>query len=95
MFICDRCGLCCQNLNLNPLYDDLNDGSGTCKHYDRSTKLCKIYDDRPDKCNVEVMSKVFSCFLTYEEYLEMNIEACKKLKEGILNGEDDRKRCVR
>lgn len=29
-FECDKCGLCCMNLNKSSLYDDLNDGTGVC-----------------------------------------------------------------
>lgn len=90
MFKCDKCGLCCQNLNLNSLYDDLNDGTGTCKYYDRESKLCTIYDRRPEKCNVVAMYKYFSGVLSYEDYIKMNIEVCEKLKEGVCDGEDDR-----
>lgn len=83
VFKCDKCGLCCQNLNLNSLYDDLNDGTGTCKYYDKVTRLCKIYQNRPEKCNVTRMYRYFKNVMTYEEYIQKNIEVCKTLKAGV------------
>lgn len=82
-FKCDKCGLCCQNLNLNKLYDDLNDGTGCCIYYDKKTKLCKIYDNRPEKCNVKAMYKYFALYMSYEEYLNMNTKMCKILKGDL------------
>ena len=81
MFPCDKCGLCCQNLNGVKIYDDLNDGSGTCIHFDKKTKLCKIYHNRPEKCNVESMYKYFSRHMSYDEYIKLNMDSCVRLKE--------------
>ena len=83
-FQCDKCGLCCQNLNANSLYDDLNDGTGVCKYYDKETHLCTIYEDRPEKCNVKETYAYYSNIMDYEDYLKYNYEACRKMKkEGI------------
>ena len=79
-FICDKCGLCCQNLNNNPLYDDLHDGNGICRYYDIHTHLCTIYDHRPIKCNVKEAYKAFNFKMSYTDYLKINYEACRKLK---------------
>lgn len=80
VFFCDKCGLCCRSLNNSQLYDDLNDGTGTCIYYDKATKLCSIYENRPEKCNVEKMYKYFPCDVTWEEYVKFNLECCKNLK---------------
>ena len=81
-FRCDKCGLCCQNLKNNPLYSDLDDGTGVCIYYDRATHLCTIYDHRPIKCNVEKAYAEYGFEMPYEEYVELNYEACRKLKES-------------
>ena len=78
-FKCDKCGLCCQNLHNNPLYSDLDDGTGVCIHYDRDTHLCKIYENRPTKCNVEKAYTALGFEISYEEYLALNYDACRKL----------------
>lgn len=82
-FICNMCGLCCQNLDKNKLYDDLNDGTGVCIHYDKSTRRCTIYEKRPDKCNVDKYYMKFEKQISYDEYLELNYQNCKRLKGGL------------
>ena len=79
-FKCDRCGKCCENLNLSHEYDDLNDGTGICVYYDRLTHLCTVYDERPDKCNVIKAYRKVQDKMSVEEYLELNYYACKRLK---------------
>ncbi|WP_265490443.1 CxxCxxCC domain-containing protein [Mergibacter septicus] len=46
-FYCDQCGLCCMNLDKNPILSDLDRGDGICKHFNQQTKLCEIYTNRP------------------------------------------------
>ena len=82
-FQCEKCGLCCENLDKSSLYDDLNDGTGICIYYDMNTHLCRIYENRPDKCNVDKYYQYVKEFYTYEEYLELNYESCKRLKGGF------------
>ena len=80
-FPCDCCGLCCQNLHRSPLYADLHYGDGICRHFNRKTNKCKIYDTRPDKCNIDIFyEKYFSDQMTKAEFYELNIAACNKLK---------------
>lgn len=79
-FKCDRCGLCCQNLGKSPLYADLDDGTGVCRFLDRKSNLCKIYENRPVKCNVEKSYAFFADAMSYDEYLKLNHEACLMLK---------------
>lgn len=81
-FVCDMCGICCQSLNGNALYDDLNDGTGVCIYYDHETHKCKIYEKRPNKCNIEKYYDNIKNQISYEEYLNMNYEICKRLKGG-------------
>lgn len=82
MFKCDMCGLCCQNLDTNTQYDDLNDGTGVCIYFDADTNRCKIYNRRPDKCNVDKSYMTFfKDVMPLEEYYKLNYEACEALKK--------------
>lgn len=90
-FPCDCCGLCCQNLDKSPLYSDLHNGDGICRHFNQTTKKCTIYDTRPDKCNIDVSyEKYFSGKMTKEKFYELNIVACNKLKEEVEKEKDQR-----
>ena len=82
-FPCNRCGLCCELLIRLPEYRDLDDGTGKCRYYDNQHKLCQIYDHRPVKCNVEASYELFQDTLTWEEYLNLNLEGCRNLKESV------------
>lgn len=86
-FKCDKCGLCCQSLRSSNLYKDLDDGTGVCRYFDKDTRLCTIYANRPEKCSVEKMYKYFADTYTYEEYIRLNTECCEKLKERHGKGE--------
>ena len=82
MFICDCCGLCCRHLNSYPLYATMDRGDGVCIHFNEESKLCNIYDKRPDICNVDKMYEI--CYkgkLSKEEYYQKNYEACGRLKK--------------
>ena len=80
-FKCDCCGLCCKHINRSPLLTDLDAGGGVCKYLDTDTNLCKIYDNRPDFCNVEIgYKKYFADIYSEAEYLKVNYDACAKLK---------------
>lgn len=82
MFRCDCCGLCCMNLHGSDLYDDLNRGDGICCFFDEKTKLCTIYENRPDKCNIDRMYElIFKDSMSREQYYQMNYDACNELKK--------------
>lgn len=79
MFSCDKCGACCQNLHLSPLYAELDRGDGVCKYL--SENLCSIYESRPLLCRVdESYEKFFKEVMSIEEYYRINLDVCKKLK---------------
>ncbi len=81
MFDCDKCGLCCQNIGGNPIYADLDNGKGTCRHFDTLTNLCKIYAKRPLKCRIdEAYERWFKNSIGLQEYYKLNHEACHALK---------------
>ncbi len=83
-FPCDRCGLCCEHLSGSELYQDLDDGFGVCMYFDKKSRLCTIYNTRPQKCNVRAGYEWFKNEMSYEKYIQINIQACKKLKEESL-----------
>lgn len=81
MFVCDKCGCCCRNLDKSELYRSLDRGDGICKYL--VDNLCSIYETRPDICNIEKgYDLFFKEFMTKEEYYSLNIQACKILKEA-------------
>ena len=82
-FVCDKCGICCQSLKGAELYKDLDDGTGVCRYFDRTTKLCTIYANRPEKCSVERMYKYFADTYSYDEYIRLNTKSCEKLKQSF------------
>ena len=55
MFECRKCGRCCTLFRLFPednyWRNELDSGDGTCKFFDRSARLCSIYETRPIICN--------------------------------------------
>lgn len=77
------------NLKMSDVYNDLDRGDGICRYFDIGSKLCSIYENRPDKCNVDKMyDNYYKDILTKEAYYERNYEACRLLKRG------GRKRCI-
>jgi len=82
MFECDKCGLCCRNLNLNPLYEELDRGDGVCKYFDEKTNLCKIYNNRPLICNIDaIYDLMFSNQMSRSQYYHLNKESCQTLRK--------------
>ncbi|WP_367179482.1 YkgJ family cysteine cluster protein [uncultured Oceanisphaera sp.] len=53
-FPCYQCGKCCSNVHLSELTRYLDRGDGVCRHLDKVTKLCSIYNERPEICRVKV-----------------------------------------
>lgn len=81
MFYCDKCGLCCQHISNIDIYRSLDNGNGVCVNFDESTKLCKIYSERPLICRVdEAYDALFKNKISKEEYYRLNYLACNKLK---------------
>ncbi len=83
-FLCDKCGICCQSLKqFGELYADLDDGTGCCRHFDKRSHLCKIYANRPIKCNVIAAHKVYFSHIPFEEYIQKTKLGCQKLKKAF------------
>jgi len=49
---------------------------------------CKVYDDRPEVCNVQFMYDVYYNFMGKEEYLKVSADACKVLRMTIKRIQD-------
>ena len=82
MFACDCCGLCCMKISSSQLYCDLDRGDGVCKYFNCETKLCNIYNERPDKCNIDkIYDLYFEGVIPREKYYELNYGICEKLKK--------------
>lgn len=83
-FFCDGCGKCCKLFGLGIFPEEINKkynrGDGVCKYLD-DNNLCTIYDHRPDFCNVRKSYKLVKDKLTPEEYIELQNEFCRRLKE--------------
>lgn len=70
------------NLKMSELYSDLDRGDGICRYFDVISKLCSIYKNRPDKCNVDKMyEKFYKNTISIEEYYKLNYEVCNRLKK--------------
>lgn len=80
-FPCNKCGACCRNIRNSDLTIVLDRGDGICKFYNDETKLCSNYDNRPAICRVtSYYQEHLSKEMSWENYLNLNIEACKKLQ---------------
>lgn len=82
MFMCDKCGQCCRNLNKSPIYSRLHNGDGVCIYLDGN--LCSIYEKRPLLCRIDDSYNVlFKNSISIDEYYKINYEVCKKLKNQL------------
>ena len=81
-FECDKCGLCCQQLSKSELYSSLDRGDGVCRHFDETTKLCKIYANRPIICNVdEIYDRFLNKKISRKAFHDLNYAVCRQLKK--------------
>lgn len=88
MFPCNKCGACCRNLKLSPLYAQLDRGDGVCIYL--AGNLCSIYDNRPLLCRVdECYEKYFKEAISVEEYYRLNQESCQKLQKQDKNKQEE------
>ena len=68
-FHCWRCGACCQSIAGMDGFEELDDGTGTCIHFDRKSRNCLIYENRPFLCNVwAIYHALYENEMTEEEY---------------------------
>lgn len=84
MFSCSKCGACCQQLELfGSMYKYLDKGNGVCKYFDQDSKLCTIYENRPLICRVDEGYTYYFSNWTYEEYIKITHQICKKLQQRL------------
>lgn len=89
-FPCEKCGCCCRSLAGCGLYADLDRGDGVCRYFDIKSKLCLIYDKRPEKCNISKMySLYFADQYTWEEFIDVNKKACNLLRFKLQRQENN------
>lgn len=70
--------------------EEFDKGSGICIYLDEKTNLCKIYETRPEICRVDVMyDKYFKEKYSKEEFYQLNIDSCKKLKKKYFIDKND------
>ena len=82
MFYCDKCGECCRNLYMSPVYKDLHNGDGVCKFL--WGNICSIYAERPLFCRIDECYDIFFADkMRREEYYQENIRICNILKNKI------------
>jgi len=82
MFPCSGCGLCCQNISKIENLKKFDLGNGVCKHYDFITRGCKIYQNRPNICNIEKMyNLVYFKLYSKQEFYKLNADVCNKLQD--------------
>ena len=81
-FPCTRCGKCCRMLEHVPALHDFDRGDGVCVYL--SGNLCSIYEHRPLICNSTLMyEEFFRDRMSEEEFIAVNVEACKKISELV------------
>lgn len=85
MFMCDKCGECCRNLDKSPVYSELDSGNGVCKYLDGN--LCSVYENRPLLCRIdESYEAFFKNVISINEYYRLNNESCLILKKQLRGG---------
>ena len=81
-FPCNRCGACCRAVADSPLTAHLAAEDGACRHLDRATQLCRIYEQRPDICRVDLQYALhFQRTMSWDAFCTMNLRACATLRE--------------
>lgn len=82
-FPCTKCGCCCKQVYLSKLTAYLDKGDGSCK-YLSNENTCSIYKNRPDICRVDHQYNIFfSSTMSWNEFVDINIEACDFLQDSL------------
>ena len=81
MFQCEKCGCCCQRVGEVFFARSMALPDGTCKHFDKDTNLCRIYNERPIICRVDdFYDKYLSDKMSREAFYRENKEACRQFQ---------------
>ncbi len=88
-FPCTICGVCCKNIShIEPL-KKYNLGNGVCKYLDLTNNFCKIYENRPDICDVDKMFDIeYYKQYSKKEFYNINATICNKIQE--INNSDSK-----
>ena len=91
------CGACCRlepadrtealealDKSQKQQYLDMVNSDGWCKYFDTSLKTCKIYEDRPDFCNVKSLTKLYGIPSEYGN--SFAIQCCKQHIRSLYGG---------
>lgn len=83
-FPCSGCGACCKSILLSPKTAWLDRGDGVCKHFDDNGRVCTIYENRPDVCNVRKMyEKLYVNYYSWSDFVGVNKKACENLLDEV------------
>lgn len=81
-FECTRCGACCRSVAHSPLTQWLDSGDGVCRHLDRNSNMCLIYDSRPDVCRVDVQYvRFYKDIYSWKRFCDLNRQCCEILQK--------------
>ncbi len=83
-FPCYQCGGCCQNVYRSPDTEYLAGDDGCCRFYIKATKLCSIYETRPEICRVsDYYIHHLQHVLSWSEYVALNLLYCEEFDNQI------------
>ncbi len=91
MFECRKCGKCCTLFRFFPEDSEirlaLDSGDGTCRYFDRESRLCKIYGSRPIICNhSKYYDECLKDSMTREEFENFLNVFCEKIRNDDFEG---------
>lgn len=80
-FPCTQCGLCCEHVYLSKETLYLDRGDGKCRHYSDISRLCLVYENRPEICCIDTQyRKYYSDKYSWPLFVEKNLEVCRLLQ---------------
>ncbi|TDQ32142.1 YkgJ family cysteine cluster protein [Aureibacillus halotolerans] len=81
LFPCTSCGACCLSIDGIEFLEEYNQ-NGKCTNLENNQ--CSIYESRPLLCKIdESYDKIFSSYMSKEEFYRQNAVACNKLQEKL------------
>ena len=93
----NQCGACCRlapeerqealaalSEEQRKLYLEMVGPDGWCRHYDSGGRRCRIYEDRPDFCNVSHLATLFD--VTTDQADAFAIACCEQQIRSIYGG---------
>ena len=56
---------------------------GACSKFDRTSRICKVYESRPGVCNTDYMyNKFWKDMMTRDQWYQQSRATCLKLQQG-------------